>query len=78
VSTTTRELLFDRCRMALYATALVVLIGSLWTIAWANSLDEVPSTPSCAPSPSAGAHPAAVASVDAGGPDGLTANTADH
>jgi hypothetical protein len=32
--------LFDRARQALYAAAFVVAIGSLWTIAWANSLDD--------------------------------------
>ena len=37
--------LIDRARQAMYATALVVAIGSLWTIAWANSVDGVPTAP---------------------------------
>ena len=74
MSTKTSQLLFDRCRTAMYAIALVVSIGSLWTVAWANSLDEPSSTGACALAPLAVVHHAAVASGDAGCPG----STADH
>ncbi len=40
VQASTFRPVLDRARQAMYAAAFVVAIGSLWTIAWANSIDD--------------------------------------